>query len=118
MRNRGAHPAHAFWKLRKAARQAVAPKQQSFCEGTEDFIWPEFRSYVSFWQPGLAAISEPFIFKARRSQSENACGLFHRRLIFMIFDIITVLILFQIINVFSRLIGQRHGDVLDYVSRK
>jgi len=36
----------------------------------------------------------------------------------MIFDIVSVAILFQTIKVFSRLIGQRHGDVLDYVSRQ
>ncbi len=36
----------------------------------------------------------------------------------MIFDIISVIVLFQIIRVLSRLIGQRHGDVLDYVARR
>ncbi|SDI28464.1 hypothetical protein SAMN05444171_4763 [Bradyrhizobium lablabi] len=36
----------------------------------------------------------------------------------MIFDIISVIILFQTIRVLSRLIRQRHGDVLDYVPRQ
>jgi hypothetical protein len=36
----------------------------------------------------------------------------------MIFDIVSVAILFQTIRVFSRLIGQRHGDVLDCVARQ
>ena len=36
----------------------------------------------------------------------------------MMFDIVCVAILFQTIRVFSRLIGQRHGDVLDYVARQ
>lgn len=36
----------------------------------------------------------------------------------MIFDIVSVAILFQAIKVLSRLIGQRRGDVLDYVARQ
>jgi hypothetical protein len=36
----------------------------------------------------------------------------------MIFDIVSVAVLFQTIRVLSRLIGQRHGDVLDYVARQ
>ncbi len=36
----------------------------------------------------------------------------------MIFDIVSVAILFQTIRVCSSLIGQRHGDVLDYVARQ
>jgi hypothetical protein len=36
----------------------------------------------------------------------------------MIFDIVCIAILFQSIRVVSRLIGQRHGDVLDYVTRQ
>jgi hypothetical protein len=36
----------------------------------------------------------------------------------MIFDIISVIILFHAIRVVSRLIGQRHGDVLNYVARQ
>jgi hypothetical protein len=36
----------------------------------------------------------------------------------MIFDIVCIAILFQTIRVVSRLVGQRHGDVLDYVTRQ
>jgi hypothetical protein len=36
----------------------------------------------------------------------------------MIFDIISVIVLFQAIRVVSRLIGQRHDDVLNYVARQ
>jgi hypothetical protein len=36
----------------------------------------------------------------------------------MIFDIVSVVVLFQLVKVLSRLIGRRHGDVFDYLSRQ
>jgi hypothetical protein len=67
---------------------------------------------------GLAAISEAFIYQGPATAERKCLGVFHRRLIFMIFDIITVIILFQATKVLSRLVEQRRGDVLDYVARQ
>lgn len=36
----------------------------------------------------------------------------------MIFDVVTIAVLFHTLRVLSRLIGKGRGDVLDYVSRE
>jgi hypothetical protein len=87
------------------------------CDGTSNSIWRQFRSYISLVEPGLAAISHVRIFKP--VTAERKClQLFSTEAYVMIFDIVCIAILFQTIRGVSRLIGQRHGDVLDYVTRQ
>jgi hypothetical protein len=56
------------------------------------------------------------IFQSPVIAERNTCVFFGG--VAMIFDIVSVAILFQTIRVLSRLIGQRHDDVLDYVARQ
>jgi hypothetical protein len=76
-----------------------------------------FEVALVFVRRALAAISYAFTFQARSPQSEIPAVFFTGGVV-MIFDIVSVAILFQILRVFSRLIGQRHGDVLDYIARQ
>jgi hypothetical protein len=103
----------------KEMRQAVAPKSQSFCscDGTANSVWHPFRSYISFL---LNRADGYFISSYFRNPvtAERKCRRAFTGGIVMIFDIVSVAILFQTIRVLSRLIGQRHGDVLDYVARQ
>ena len=45
-------------------------------------------------------------------------AFFARGVFIMLFDIITAVILFQFLRAISRLNEQRHGDVLNYVSKQ
>ena len=101
-------------------RPAVAALSQPFCScgGTANSIWRQFRSYISLAEPGTDGHFTRSYFRNPGDRRAKMPAGFLPGGIVMIFDIVSVVILFQTIRVLSRLIGQRHSDVLDYVARQ